>query len=408
MLRSSLPIVVPAPSPPGRRRARLGLRGPATNDDVSTDDATLLLRATSGSADVGHGGWGVVAALARLEPVIAARDLDAPVSVWCAGAGGIAEPLTVAMLVAALGLRAEILSTDLCPRGAADTGPLPAWRLGRLARDLRALVEPGPAGFVVGPLLRGQFRGVVQDLRGGAPVGPFDLVVCRDVLYHYRPAVAATMLAHLQSALAPWGMLLLSAVDALAAGLPLGSENIVIVDGGGRLCEPAATSKSPLLLLTTLLNAERDDGKNGARFAAIADEFPFLGEARLAAAVTASVAGDGHAARAHLDLAADDIDAPVVTAVIELRDNRLSEARAALEGAPVSSWLAPWMQAELLVRQHRASEARPLFRRALERLENCGDTTTSVVALMPQYDPRRVRAACLDLLQGCHSGWHEP
>lgn len=408
-MRASSPFSVPPSTTTApRRRDRLGLRGPGTDDDLAlADDATLLVRATNGSVDVGDNAWGIVAALSRLESVLAHRDLDAPVTVWCAGAGGLAEPLTVAMLVSALGLQAEVLATDLCPLAAADGGPLPAWRLGRVPRDLRALLEPGPAGFVVGPLLRGQIRGVVGDLRDGAPAGAFDLVVCRDVLHHYRPAVARSMLAHLRQALAPHGVLLLSAVDALAAGLPLGSDNVVLIDGGGQLREPVAASTSPLLLLTALLHPEPDDGHKADRFAAIADAFPSLGEARLAAAIAASLAGDGRAARAHLAAGSADVDAAVVTAVIELRDERFVEARQALEPSS-SSWLAPWLQAELLVRQHRANDARPFLRRALERLENCGDTTTPVVALMPEYDPARVRAACLDALQGRHSGWHGP
>ena len=403
-----LPGRPPLPAPPVRRRDRLGLRGPV-NDHDNDDDTTLLLRATSGSSDVGDNAWGLVAALSRLEAKLAHRDPAIAVRVWCAGAGGVAEPLTVAMLVSALGLRAEIVGTDLCPDAAAEAGPLPAWRLGRVPRDLRALVEPGPSGFVWGPRVRGQWRGAVGDLRDGAPAGAFDLVVCRDVLHHYRPAVARTMLVHLQQALAPGGVLLLSAVDALAAGLPLGTDSVVLIDGDGYLPEPVASSTAPLLMLTALFHPEPDDGHKAERFAHLADAFPSLGEARLAAALAASVAGDGHLARRHLQLARnDDVDGAIVTAVIEMRDDRLAEARAALQGAPPSSWLAPWLSAELLIRQQRRHEARAMLRFCLDRLDLCGDTTSPVVALLPEYAAQRVRAACVEQFQGRQSDWHRP
>lgn len=401
------PVIGAAPQTLPTRRDRLGLRGGFGTDDHVADDATLLVRATTGSAGAGEKAWGIVAAVAYLESALADHDIDEPVRVWCAGSGGIAEPLTAALFVEAIGRHADVVATDLSPLAAADRGPLSAAQIAWLPRSVRSALAPGPDGFVVGETRNMRIRGVQGDLRAGSPADVFDLVICRDVLHHYRPAVAQQMLVHLRQATAPHGVLLLSAVDGLAAGLPLGSDSVILLDGAGQIHEPVAASLSPQLLLLGLLNDELDDHRS-ERLATLADAFN-LDEARVGAAIAALVAGDSDTARRqHRLLREDDPDHAVVGALIHLHNGRLGEARAALEHAPPTSWLAPWLHATVLVQQHRSIEAHGLCQLALERLAKCGDSTTPVVALMPEYTPHRVKVACLAVLQSTSGRWHRP
>ncbi|HEY1101633.1 MAG TPA: hypothetical protein VGF99_22025, partial [Myxococcota bacterium] len=154
------------------RRDRLGLRGVVASDDHRADDATLLKQATGGSAAIGQDAWGFVAALARLESTLLARGHGSTVSVWCAGAGGVAEPLTIGLLLEALDFRADVLATDVDVDAVNDDRPLPAWRIGRLPRVLRRRLRATPEGFVADGG-SGRLRSVHGDLRDGPAAGRF-------------------------------------------------------------------------------------------------------------------------------------------------------------------------------------------------------------------------------------------
>ena len=138
--------------------------------------------------------------------------------VWSAGCGAGEEPYTVAMLLrlgpAPLppGLGAEIVGTDLdahqLERAARAAYPesslrdLPAeWRRQAFAREPDGsyrLLEPHAAAS----------RFLLQDVRSEAPAGPFDLILCRNLVFTYFDAdTRARCLRRLLAGLAPHGWL---------------------------------------------------------------------------------------------------------------------------------------------------------------------------------------------------------
>jgi chemotaxis protein methyltransferase CheR len=148
------------------------------------------------------------------------------VRVWSAGCATGEEPYTLALLACEqLGLAAppvRILATDLSrdALAAARTGRYRARAVRELepelveryftfednayvvCRELRALVEFEPHNLVADP---------------GTPpgAGQFDLVLCRNVLIYFDLPVVERVIASLESALAPEGMLVVGAADAL-------------------------------------------------------------------------------------------------------------------------------------------------------------------------------------------------
>lgn len=162
----------------------------------------------------------------------AARRGDARVRVWCAGSASGEEPysLRIAWSVAAEpafpALGVEIVATEID-----DT---------MLARSLAGLygggslkdLPPDLARQAFRPLnglfeLRGRFRRDVtflkQDIRSEMPGGPFDLVLCRNLVFTYfDPATQARLLEAIRARLRPGGALVIGARETLpepAAGL---------------------------------------------------------------------------------------------------------------------------------------------------------------------------------------------
>ncbi|HWT24031.1 MAG TPA: CheR family methyltransferase [Solirubrobacteraceae bacterium] len=152
------------------------------------------------------------------------RDRDV-LRAWSAGCASGEEPYTLALLWnEALArrfpaLRLEILATDVEPamlrRARAATYG---------AGSLRELPEPlrhrgfTPAG--AGWRLRAEHRDLVtlaeHDLRGPAPAGPFDLVLCRNVAFTYlAPAGRRAVLTALTGALRPGGALVIGLHESL-------------------------------------------------------------------------------------------------------------------------------------------------------------------------------------------------
>lgn len=165
-----------------------------------------------------------------------AAESPGPLSVWSAGCATGEEPYSVAMALLEAGRRGKgdrILATDVSERSlevaeAAVYGPrslrkLPAgiaerWLSGagerKVAAEARALV-------------RFARHNLVPD--AAPPGGPFDLVLCRNVLIYFTPETAATVLYKLVGALHPGGLLVLGPVE-----LPLASSlDLDWVEDGG-------------------------------------------------------------------------------------------------------------------------------------------------------------------------------
>jgi chemotaxis protein methyltransferase CheR len=166
----------------------------------------------------------VLPALAR-----AAREAGrTTIDCWSAGCASGEEPYTLAILwrlrvqAAFSGLALRVVGTDfdaaLLER--ARAGCYAGSSLQELAADLRAAAfEPRDGRWCV----RAEFRPVEfrhQDLREQMPVGPFDLVLCRNVVAtYYAPDVQRKIMTRLASRLRPGGALVLGIHEALPEGL---------------------------------------------------------------------------------------------------------------------------------------------------------------------------------------------
>ncbi len=151
-----------------------------------------------------------------------------PLAIWSAGCATGEEPYSVAIALLEAGRARKgdrILATDVSVRallaaGAAVYGvrslrKLPPafaarWFEGtverRVRQELRALVELRRHNLVMDP----------------APPGPFDLVLCRNVLIYFDPRTAGAVLRRLAGALRPGGVLVLGPVELpLASGIDL-------------------------------------------------------------------------------------------------------------------------------------------------------------------------------------------
>ncbi len=162
-----------------------------------------------------------------------------PLSIWCAGCatGEEAYSVAIALLEAGRGGRGDrVLATDVSARAiaaarAARYGP---WSLRRLDRALAERhLEPAGEDRQVGAgaraLVELRRHNLVAD---PVPGGPFDVVLCRNVLIYFEPAVAAAVLYRLAAGVRPGGWLVLGPVE-----LPLASALALewVDDGGGTL-----------------------------------------------------------------------------------------------------------------------------------------------------------------------------
>lgn len=175
---------------------------------------------------------GVFDAIGReVMPTLArtAREASRPtLDGWSAGCASGEEPYTLAILwrlraqAAFPGLALHVVATD------ADAGLLERARAGcylasslkELPPDLRAAAFEARGALWC---LRPQFRTVEflrQDLREAMPGGPFDLVLCRNVVAtYYAPDVQREIMMRLASRLRPGGALVLGIHEALPEGL---------------------------------------------------------------------------------------------------------------------------------------------------------------------------------------------
>ena len=146
------------------------------------------------------------------------------IRVWCAGCASGEEAYTVAIALAEGGAppgRVEILGTDLDPDSVrrAAAGTYDAARMQNVDAARRARFFRADAGaFRVGDDLRPSVGFRVHDLtRDPTPQGPFDVVVCRNVLIYFDDALQAQVLAALEACIAPRGVLFLGRSTTLPA-----------------------------------------------------------------------------------------------------------------------------------------------------------------------------------------------
>ncbi|WP_335303192.1 CheR family methyltransferase [Sphingomonas adhaesiva] len=176
----------------------------------------LLNQETSFFRDVG-----VIEATAELARAAEAAN-GAPARIWCAACATGQEPLSLAMLFAEDGAPLpSILATDVSAAaiGRARRGAYNQFEIQRglpIRRMLRWFTSPDEQQWVASPKLMEtiSFRrhNLVAD---PAPVGGFDLILCRNVLFYLVPALREQVLDRLAGALAPGGLLLLGAGETV-------------------------------------------------------------------------------------------------------------------------------------------------------------------------------------------------
>jgi chemotaxis protein methyltransferase CheR len=110
--------------------------------------------------------------------------LGPTVSVWSAGCASGEEPYSLVLAAAEAGITVRVLATDV------DAALLERARTACYPESsLRGVPPPVRARAFDDGCLRAEYREPVefrqQDLRTAAPAGPFDLVLCRNIVFTY-------------------------------------------------------------------------------------------------------------------------------------------------------------------------------------------------------------------------------
>ena len=148
---------------------------------------------------------------------------DATVRIWCAACATGEEPLSLAMMLADMGLleRVRILATDLSERALAKA------RAGVFTpRSLRAVpagnegrwLDRHPDRVVIDPSLVRAIdwrRLNLLDRDAIAGLGRFDAILARNVLIYFADDTVRTVVASLSGALVSGGLLLVGAAESL-------------------------------------------------------------------------------------------------------------------------------------------------------------------------------------------------
>jgi chemotaxis protein methyltransferase CheR len=159
-----------------------------------------------------------LAALGRL-----AADARRPLAIWSAGCATGEEPYSVAIALLEAGrggMGDRIVATDVSAR-ALDAAAAGVYGI-RSTRKLPLAL--GARWFEAGVerRVRAEVRALVEFRRHNlvadpAPGGPFDVVLCRNVLIYFDPRTAGEVLRRLVGALRPGGVLVLGPVELGAA-----------------------------------------------------------------------------------------------------------------------------------------------------------------------------------------------
>ncbi|WP_437602436.1 CheR family methyltransferase [Sorangium sp. So ce590] len=168
--------------------------------------------------------------LAQLE--VAVSELVAPrvaagerPRIWSAACSSGEEPFTIAMLLAERGLRdkVDLVASDISPRAlsrarAGVFGPRSLRSNAPPPPFARRWLEVTPERVVVRPELQGAIDWRRINLLAAPDVtslGPFDVIVCRNVLIYFHDNTARWVINNLSGALAAGGFLLVGVSESL-------------------------------------------------------------------------------------------------------------------------------------------------------------------------------------------------
>lgn len=138
---------------------------------------------------------------------------------WSAGCATGEEAYSLAAcLLEAMprGATVDVLATDLLERNlkVARQGVYGAWSCRPSGPSLHALLREQPSGkMAVTDRVRRATRFELHNLLDRATSGPFDLILCRNVLVYFSPDAVRTVVPHLLEVLAPGGALLFGPMD---------------------------------------------------------------------------------------------------------------------------------------------------------------------------------------------------
>jgi len=148
---------------------------------------------------------------------------DAPVRIWCAAAATGEEPLTIAMILADLGVlsRARIVATDVSEKalararsglfGGRSTRALPPGVEGRYLHRQGEKVSINPALMAAVEWRRLN----LMDEAAVKEMGRFDVILARNVLIYFADNTVLRVVTALTDALVPRGLLLVGASESL-------------------------------------------------------------------------------------------------------------------------------------------------------------------------------------------------
>lgn len=147
---------------------------------------------------------------------------------WCGGCGGGEEPYTLVIVWRQClarqfpAVRLQIIASDIDPRAIrrAERGCYPASSLKQLPLEWRqqAFVATGEE-FCVKDEFRRAVTFSVEDIRARMPEGPFNLIVCRNLVFTYfDEMLQREMLHRLTDRLAPGGALIIGKLESLPKG----------------------------------------------------------------------------------------------------------------------------------------------------------------------------------------------
>ena len=171
--------------------------------------------------------------LRRILGALAGSSPDGVIQVWSAGCSTGQEPYSLAMLAEEHSppQRLEIVATDLAERvlEKAHSGLYTQFEVqrGLPIRLLLKYFEKAGEMWAISPRLRAGIRwrrlNLIEERRS---VRRFHLILCRNVLSYFEPAMRERVLAHLLPALAPGGYLVLGAGDAPPPGFEALGEGV--------------------------------------------------------------------------------------------------------------------------------------------------------------------------------------
>lgn len=148
---------------------------------------------------------------------------------WSAACSTGEEPYTLAMLLEELGAagRSEIDATDL-DRGVlakAQTGEYHARSIKEVPRAfLDRYFDAAQTGYTVKPELRRNIRFRQHNLLDDSYSGPYDLIICRNVMIYFTEEAKAVLYRKFAEALKPGGILFVGSTEQIFSPAEYGLE----------------------------------------------------------------------------------------------------------------------------------------------------------------------------------------